>query len=410
MLVALQKLITHSQNEFLLFDEAQRDLFLKYSIPLLQSGYNVGVISTAIVKSLGLKVFATTISGVYTAPHKVQKPSVLCFSSGSKNTQKGIVRSFDSWQNSFTLIQDELTAFPNATAIVLGALPYSLSLFGAMESLQRGRKPIVFPTQELRHFAQLQFTTNYLLWATPLHCTFFVKAFVEKRLMPIKAIKYVFVGGAQFSNRQRAELQNVFPNAKIYSFYGTSETSFISLKHPTDTTESVGKICKGVAVSILDENHQKLSINNIGSIWINSKNNFDSYFQKALKINTLNKSISIDDRGFLNNQNQLFFTGRFGRQLSISGHIIDLDTLENWYKNALQIETLALVAQPNKLKENELVLMTSKNLSLTQWRSLKQSAQDALGVQSVPKKWLLCDEWPMLANGKTDLKTLEKWR
>ena len=410
MLVALQKLITHSQNEFLLFDEAQRDLFLKYSIPLLQSGYNVGVISTAIVKSLGLKVFATTISGVYTAPHKVQKPSVLCFSSGSKNTQKGIVRSFDSWQNSFTLIQDELTAFPNATAIVLGALPYSLSLFGAMESLQRGRKPIVFPTQELRHFAQLQFTTNYLLWATPLQCTFFVKAFVEKRLMPIKAIKYVFVGGAQFSNRQRAELQNVFPNAKIYSFYGTSETSFISLKHPTDTTESVGKICKGVAVSILDENHQKLSINNIGSIWSNSKNNFDSYFQKALKINTLNKSISIDDRGFLNNQNQLFFTGRFGRQLSISGHIIDLDTLENWYKNALQIETLALVAQPNKLKENELVLMTSKNLSLSQWHSLKQSAQDALGVQSVPKKWLFCDEWPMLANGKTDLKTLEKWR
>ena len=243
MLVALQKLITPSQNEFHLFDEAQRDLFLKYSIPLLQSGYNVGVISTAIVKSLGLKVFATTISGVYTAPHKVQKPSVLCFSSGSKNTQKGIVRSFDSWQNSFTLIQDELTAFPNATAIVLGALPYSLSLFGAMESLQRGRRPIVFPTQELRHFAQLKFTTNYLLWATPLHCTFFVKAFVVKQLKPIEAIKYVFVGGAQFTNRQRAELQNVFPNAKIYSFYGTSETSFISLKHPTVTTESVGKIC-----------------------------------------------------------------------------------------------------------------------------------------------------------------------
>ena len=409
MISALQHIVSEPKNTFLLFDESQHGLFLESAMPLIQSGISVGAISSDIVKSLGLTVDKTAVKGIYTTEYSLSKPSILCFSSGTKNNQKGIVRTFESWGNSFALIAAILAASSDLKGIVLGALPYSLSLFGAMESLHRGQKPQVFPNHEIRHFTKLDANQNYILWATPLHCTFFVKAFANKQMQAIHTVRYLFVGGANFSNRQRSDVQNVFPNAKIYSFYGASETSFVAIKQPDDNGKSVGEICKNVAVAVLDKHNQKVPNNTVGTIWVKSSDAFLSYFQKTLKINKLNGFISTKDKGFIGDKNRLFFTGRPDRHVSISGHIIDLNALELWYKELLATETLVLISQPNELKENELVLLTAEKRSAKVWQSIHKTAHDTLGAQGVPKKWVHCPTWPMLANGKTDVKSLMKW-
>lgn len=405
----LKHIVSDPKNTFLLFDETQHPLFLKYATPLIQSGISVGPISSSIIKSLGLNINKTTVNGVYTVKHEVSKPSILCFSSGTKNQQKGIIRSFESWKNSFALIADQITDFPDVKGLVMGALPYSLSLFGAMESLQRGQQPQVFPNHEIRHFTKLASNQNYMLWATPLHCMFFVKAFAKNQMEAIHAVRYLFVGGAKFSNQQRNKVQNVFPNAKIYSFYGASETSFITLKHPNENNKSVGEICKNVEVAILDEYNQKVPNHTIGTIWIKSKDVFSSYLQNTLKTNELNGFISTKDKGYVGYKNRLFFSGRPDRHISVSGHVIDLDALESWYKELLETETLVLLSKPNEIKENIIVLLTNEKRSAEVWQTLKKKAHDTLGPQGVPKKWIFCDIWPMLANGKADIKTLTKW-
>ena len=405
----LKHIVSEPKNTFLLFDETQHPLFLKYATPLIQSGISVGAISSSIIKSLGLNINKTTVNGVYTVKHEVSKPSILCFSSGTKNQQKGIIRSFESWKNSFALIADQITDFPDVKGLVMGALPYSLSLFGAMESLQRGQQPQVFPNHEIRHFTKLASNQNYMLWATPLHCMFFVKAFAKNQMEAIHAVRYLFVGGAKFSNQQRNKVQNVFPNAKIYSFYGASETSFITLKHPNENNKSVGEICKNVEVAILDEYNQKVPNHPIGTIWIKSKDVFSSYLQNTLKTNELNGFISTKDKGYVGYKNRLFFSGRPDRRISVSGHVIDLDALESWYKELLETETLVLLSKPNEIKENIIVLLTNEKRSAEVWQTLKKKAHDTLGLQGVPKKWIFCDIWPMLANGKADIKTLTKW-
>ena len=123
MISVLQKIVSDPKNTFLLFDETQSTLFLNTALPLIQSGISVGAISSTIVKSLGLTIKKTSIDGVFTSKHEVSKPSILCFSSGTKNNQRGIVRSFESWQNSFALISAEISSFQDAKGIVMGALP-----------------------------------------------------------------------------------------------------------------------------------------------------------------------------------------------------------------------------------------------------------------------------------------------
>ncbi|GEM_PF-3350714 len=409
MLATLQQLIADQKNEMLLFDESQHSLFLAHALPLLASGFSVGPISTDIIHSLNLSVQKTDVAGVFIYPHKVATPSILCFSSGTKNNQKGIVRTYASWQNSIALIAKEIAEFSTARGIVFGALPYSLSLFGAIESLHRGKTPIVLPSYNAQFFTALNHKEAYILWATPSHASFFCNALKKNKLQPVESIRYVFIGGAHFSNQQRSRLQRVFPKAMIYSFYGASETSFITLKKPTDSTESVGAVCEGVQVSILNSTHQNLPKNTVGTIWISSNQVFNSYIQKSLKINKLDNFISIDDRGFLDDQNRLFFSGRKERNVSINGHIIDVDTLEEWYKSAFKDNNVALLIISKDENEHELILCYQNPLSDGKWQELKKTALHALGTQGVPKKWVHCPNWPLVDNGKVDMKKLKSF-
>lgn len=409
MLHTLQHLVANPKKEILLFDESQQSLFLEYALPLINAGLSVGPISTDIIKSVNILVKMTAIPGIFTCMHPLSKPSILCFSSGTKNHQKGIVRTYKSWQPSFDIIAKEIADFPSAKGIVLGSLPYSLSLFGVMESICRGKKPLILSSFGLHSFDLLSSNENYILWATPSHCSFFVHALRKKKMNPIKNVNCVFVGGAHFSNQLRSQLQQVFPHAKIFSFYGASETSFITLKHPEDNSESVGNICPGIAISVRDENNQQLPNNNSGTLWVKSQQCFDSYLQKDLKINQLNGFISVYDSGYIDDDNRLFFSGRTARKVSISGHVIDVDILEKWYKIELNKEDIVLFVNPNEEKENTLILCVKYPITENQWQILKKSAFIKLGPQGVAKKWVHCPEWPLRKNGKIHMQKLKSF-
>ena len=152
---SLKKISSHPLAEFIVFDEAQKELFLTHAVPLLNSGYSIGCISSSIAKALDVNLKPTEIEDVYTLAYPVDAPSILCFSSGTKNNQKGIIRTYTSWKESFAIIMKHIGVDERLRGVVIGALPYSLSLFGVMESLFREKKPLLFPTQDLRYFRNL---------------------------------------------------------------------------------------------------------------------------------------------------------------------------------------------------------------------------------------------------------------
>ena len=358
-------------------------------------------------EQLEAKLKATPITGVYSYAINVSTPSILCFSSGTLDQHKGILRTYKSWATSFALVGRHISPKKELKGIVLGSLPYSLSLFGAMESLQRGVYPLVFPSEKLRFFDVLEENTSYLLWLTPVHCSFYIQALKDQKIVPEKRIASVFVGGAFFSNAQRTELQQVFPNAKIYSFFGTSETSFISLKSPEDTTDSVGVICPEVAVECRDEQYTLVPPNEQGTIWVKSSQNFTQYIENTTPHQERNGYISVHDSGYIDKTNRLYFRGRKGRTTSISGHVVYLDSLEIWFKETVNQEQLALMARSHSKKEHELLLYISEEIAPSSWKELKKKAQNTFGIQGVPKTWIHRPKWPMLENGKTDYNALQ---
>ena len=407
MLSQIQHRFPDPKLQILLFEEPATSLFLTHALPLLQANYSIGAMGLKIKEQLEAKLEATPISGVYSYAINLSDPSILCFSSGTLDQHKGILRTYKSWATSFALVGRYISPKKKLKGIVLGSLPYSLSLFGAMESLQRGVHPLVFSSEKLRFFDVLEENTSYLLWLTPVHCSFYIQALKDQKIVSEKRITTIFVGGAFFSNAQRTELQQVFPDAKIYSFFGTSETSFISLKSPEDTTDSVGVICPEVAVECRDEKHTLVPPNEQGTLWVKSSQNFTKYLDNTIAHEERNGYISVHDSGYIDKTNRLYFRGRKGRTVSISGHIVYLDSLELWFKEELGKEQLALIARPHTKKEHELLLYISEDIAPSTWKELKKKAQNTFGNQGVPKTWIHRTKWPMLENGKTDYNALQ---
>lgn len=172
MLSVLKSLLKNSQTHFLLFDERQHSLMLSYGLALLESGYNIGAISTKTKPLLQQHLQQSALNGIYLYPFRVKEPSILSFSSGTLNQQKGIVRTYKSWKNSFKLITNILKDIPNLRGTVIGSLPYSLSLFGIMESLYREITPIILPNMYVQLLERRLEKQKSLLWLTPLSLLF----------------------------------------------------------------------------------------------------------------------------------------------------------------------------------------------------------------------------------------------
>lgn len=405
----LDHILPDKNSALLFFKATEASLFIEWALPLLEKGYSVGIGTNKQLENTATPYSKTPWKGVLLLHFLLQEASILCFSSGTTNAQKGIVRTFKSWQKSFCLMANIVKNKGHLTGIVLGALPFSLSLFGVMESLYRKKRPLLSNPQQFLKGTPRGQKKRYLLWITPMHCSFIVKAFAEGRMASQLSIQFVFVGGAYFSNQQRDQLQTVFPKAAIYSFYGTSETSFISIKPPTDKSESVGTICQGVKVSIRNTKNKSLAKYTKGYIWVAGAHLFSNYIHNNLNNNSLENYFLTNDLGYVDTKNRLFFAGRASENLSICGHKIDLHALERWYKSSLNRETLALFAVPHASKENKLVLVLSARLSSVQWRNLKAKALAALGPQGTVSKWCFCPDWPQTTNGKIDRKALKKF-
>jgi len=170
----------------------------------------------------------------------------------------------------------------------------------------------------------------------------------------------------------------------------------------------VGTVCQGVKVSIRDKENKMVPPNNKGIIWVRSSQLFSGYIQSNTRINVIDGAIATTDIGYLDNKNRLFFVGRKALQLSVCGHIMDIEVLEKWYKKVLETDHLAVLAKPHPTKENELTLMLSHPISPKQWTALKQKARATLGPQGVATKWRYCTVWPITENGKLDRKMLSK--
>ena len=169
------------------------------------------------------------------------KPVFQVLTGGTTGHPKRLLRTHGSWLDSFEVNRKRWDISPDDRYGILGNLSHSIALYASMEALHVGAD--LHLMSSLRHDRQRGYVDSKritVLYATPVQLRQMV--FTDRVCGPgADSVRLIMVGGSKLDKSLRNACQNMFRSASVVEFYGTSETSFITIADEGAPAGSVGK-------------------------------------------------------------------------------------------------------------------------------------------------------------------------
>lgn len=374
------------------------------------SGQPAAVVERSVLEQLDATPVPGGRDGLFTAPaaEQLTGEKLVCFTSGSSGRPKGILRSYKSWQRTFEVQRNTLNYNDNTSVLIVGNLAHSMHLYGAMEAVDREVVPTILDKFSPREVVDKCRTLGLeIIYATPAHLNLMLAYARKKPVPPLATVSHILAGGAKLNERRLGELKALFPNARIVEFFGTTETSYITMKSADSPLGSVGKAVDGVTVWITDADGRALSPGQEGILWINSDMLFERYvFGEDNNTCWRDGFVTVGDQGYVDGDGHLFFTARIGSMVTIAGENVFVDHVEQHLQAQVPAGEAAVVAIGDPLRGRRLVAVTQIEVPDERADAILRSLRDAFGPLKAPKSLVHMADWPFLPSGKTDRQTL----
>ena len=330
-------------------------------------------------------------------------------SGGSMGFPKVLERTCISWILSFNT-NDKNYNLSGSRVALLGSLTHSLSLYGALEAIFLGCE--VHHLAGLGPSSQLEYLENKkieILYVTPTQLRLMLSAKYQNYL--IDGLRYIFIGGASIEQNTLAELSKIAPNAELKQFYGSSETSFITISDLLTPINSVGKAYPGVEIVLGDQPDTPVSVGETGRVWVRSPYLFSKYVgENRSNINRFSDWVSPGELAKLDLDQNLFILGRIDRIFKIKDQAIIPEEIENYLLTKKDIMDVAVVKKNDVLRGNKAVAYIATRVVLD-IEKLKEEC-----ISSIPPLdgsfqiiELSPEKFPFLPSGKPDIYKLQQW-
>ena len=186
-------------------------------------------------------------------PPTPETPFYIGFTSGSTGLPKGFRRHHHSWAETFRITLETFGPVAGGRVLAPGRMSHSLFLFGALLGLWSGGGTSVQSRFSAgRTLATLADGSCPVMVSVPSQLLMLLTAARRRRISPIPELKLLLISGARWAHENTAPLQALFPQARIITFYGASETSYVSWMQATPDAppQAVGRPFGNVQVHI----------------------------------------------------------------------------------------------------------------------------------------------------------------
>ena len=186
-------------------------------------------------------------------PPTPETPFYIGFTSGSTGLPKGFRRHHLSWAETFRITLETFGPVAGGRVLAPGRMSHSLFLFGALLGLwSGGGTSLQSRFSAGRTLATLADGSCPVMVSVPSQLLMLLTAARRRRIGPIPQLKLLLISGARWAHENTAPLQALFPQARIITFYGASETSYVSWMQATPDAppQAVGRPFGNVQVHI----------------------------------------------------------------------------------------------------------------------------------------------------------------
>ncbi len=338
-------------------------------------------------------------------------PFYIGFTSGSTGMPKGFRRHHRSWTESFRICVE--TFGPDAASGILspGRSSHSLFLFGMLLGVWTGAGVVIQDKfSASRALDILRQGHTPCLIAVPSQLIVMIELAARQAIAPIEATRLIMISGARWARHRTAELQALFPQARIIEFYGASETSFIAWMEADVSAppQVVGRPFGHVEIDIRDASAPDGS----GLIFVRSPMLFMDYM--GAKTNVMADAtaairdgdwLSVRDMGHMDAQGRLCLAGRQNRMITTQGKNLFPEELESVLTTHPGIAKASVQGVADTLRGMKVVAVVQLDSACTDElhaADISAWCRAKLEAYKVPKRYLVCDNWPLTASGKTD--------
>lgn len=326
-----------------------------------------------------------------------EMPFYMGFTSGSTGEPKAFIRSQNSWVASFDCTCFDFQIDENDGVLIPGTLIHSHFLYGAVSTLYLGGTVFLMEKFSAKHaLALIESASITVIYVVPT----MIAAFIKEDHYMKKPLK-ILSSGAKWEENSKQEIRNVFPNLKMYEFYGASELSFVTVLSDADSTRkpgSVGRPCHNVEIQIRRADGECVMQNEPGKIYVKSEMIFIGYLHHNQDpVRDEHGWITVDDMGYLDEEGYLFIAGREKNMILYGGINVFPEEIEKVLMLHPYVDEAAVVGLPDPYWGQIAAAAVKGKASLSE---LKKICRENLASFKIPRKWVFVDELPHTVSGK----------
>lgn len=310
--------------------------------------------------------------------------------SGSTGEPKIWYRTYESWagffetQNHIFGIDRNTCLFAQGSLAFTGNLNMYLAVFSVGGTITAENK---FCPREWEGLIEQNHVNTIYLIPSKLMC---IPRVLQRKHAAIRTI----LSGSQGMNREDVQkLKQCFPDAGITLYYGASELSYITYIRDTEMTEDrglVGKPFPGVQVQVQDQ---------------------QIYVTTPYSVQGINCPYSVSDRGYLDEENRLHFSGRSDSVVQVHGRKVSLWHIENKLMAQPEIQSAVVLnlmdSRGNERRVAFVVLHEQQELSPGFMADLRKD----MANYEMPARIVSLPNIPRKESGKVDTERLQEiWR
>jgi len=233
-----------------------------------------------------------------------------------------------------------------------------------------------------------------------------------QRFRAAARLRWIQTGAMRFDKRFRELLSQMFPEARIFTHYGLSEAmraTFLDVQGTPEKLHTEGRAADGVEIGIFNERRERLPAGMDGIIGIKGRNVCLGYVDRDEWQRTYEDGwFFTSDRGLLDEDGYLVFSGRADDVVNVNGFIVHPDEIESRLAPLFPTQAFSVVGIPDPagLKDSIVVLCIEGAVSVSpeQVRSALREAEEFM----VPKNIIAMRELPRTHTGKVIRAQLSK--
>lgn len=247
--------------------------------------------------------------------------------------------------------------------------------------------------------------------AVPFMFDLMTRVALDPKEVDLSHVRYCISAAAPLSARTVRRFYEQF-HLVICQNYGSSEAGAITLevrKKPDVPSTCLGKPLKHVILQIVDEDDRVLPANQVGEVMVGGTqvSTHGYYRESALTEATFyNDFCYTGDLGWLDEQGNLFLSGRKKNLINVGGKKISPTEVEEVLRQHPDILDVAVVGVPDEVLGEVIkaCLVTERELDREELISL---CQQHLAPFKIPHRWTFWPELPRNAVGKIDTTRLK---